>query len=309
MYISAVEIQGLADLPYCLLKDIPSQGMTFLKATPETVALADAVEMWFAAFDEESLVDVLVQWGWAVEEDIEVFGDGLVEELSWFDGTCAKMWVEDREVTITVDVQLDGAVVQDLRRLIPNPEVHVALMSDPRFSATLSLRWTADFQAMALSFSSVSLGPWKVPADKPKWYLALMHLFARRFFRNHNRFSVAETALSSMLSVDAFHRYETFQRACEVWGRIRVASILDREPMLLIDERSIRRWGSDIDSQLRVLAAWHLSGAAIVWSDLLMEEPPVDVQVWGIEPNSPSSIDGATLNLRALDTTLTFPNR
>ncbi len=309
MHISAVEIQGLADLPYCVLKDVPPQGMTFRKSTPETVAFADAIEIWFAAFDEESLVDLLVQWGWAVEEDIEVFGEGLVEEVSWFDGTCARLWAEGRDVSISVDVELDGSLVQEVRRLIPNPEVQVALMSDPRFSATLSIRWTADFQAMALSFSSVSLGPWMVPAEKPTWYLALMHLFARRFFRNHNRFSVAETALSSMLSVDDFYRYERFQRACQDWGSIRVASILDREPMLLIDERPIRRWGSTIDSQLRVLASWYLSGTDIVWSDLLLKEPPADLQTWGIDANSPNSVDGTTLNVRASDETLTFPSR
>ena len=307
MYIQSVEIQGLADLPYCLLKEVPSSGMTFIEATPETTALADALAIWFAAFDEMNLVDLLVQWGWAQEEDIEVFGEGLIEEVSWFDGTCSSMWVEARDVSISLDIVLDNEAVQTLRQLISNPEVQVALMSDPTFSATLSMRWSNDHQVMGLAFTSIRLGQWRMPSEKPVWYLGLMRLFSQRFFRNHNRFMVAECALCTMLSIDGFERYQSFQQACSKWGELRVVSILDREPMLLINDRRIRRWGAEMESTIRVLASWHLVSSDIVWSDRVLSDRPMNKQVWGIESRLTESVDGRTLNARSSDVTLRFP--
>ena len=307
MYIESVEIQGLADLPYCVLTEIPSQGMTFREATPETTALADALAIWFAAFDEMTLVDLLVQWDWAQEEDIEVFGEGLVEEVSWFDGTCSSMWVEDRDASISLDIRLDIETVQTFRQLIANPEVQVALMSEPTFSATLSMRWSNDHQVMGLAFTSIRLGQWRMPSEKPVWYLGMMRLFHQRFFRNHNRFMVGECALSTMLSLDGFERYQSFQQACSKWGELRVVSILDREPMLLINNRRIRRWGAEMESTIRILASWYLVSSDIVWSDRVLTDRPVNKQVWGIESHSTESLDGRTLYARASDVTLRFP--
>ena len=154
MHIRSIEIQGVADLPYCYLTDIPSYGMRFERATPETTALADSIAMWFAAFDEVTLVDLIVQWGWAQEEDIEVFVKERVEEVHWFDGSCAAMWVEERDVSISLEVVLDAGSLQRLRKIISNPEVQLALMTEPTFAATVSLRWSSDHQVMAVGLSS-----------------------------------------------------------------------------------------------------------------------------------------------------------
>ena len=116
MYIRSIEIQGVADLPYCHLTNVPADGMRFQRCTPETTALADSIAMWFAAFDELALVDLIVQWGWAQEEDIEVFVKDRVEEVHWFDGSCAAMWVEDRDVSIALEVVLDAGALQRLRQ-------------------------------------------------------------------------------------------------------------------------------------------------------------------------------------------------
>ena len=53
-----------------------------------------------------------------------------------------------------------------------------------------------------------------------------------------------------------------------------MASVLDREPVLLIDDKPIRRWGDDMETQLRVLASWYLMEADIVWSDRFLENTP-----------------------------------
>lgn len=309
MYISSVEVQGLADLPYCLQQDIPPQGLRFTAATPETTAFADAIALWFAAFDELALVDLVVEFGWAQEEDIEVLGEGLVEELSWFDGTNASMWVEDRSVSISLVLALDTETVQDLRRLIPQPEVQVALMTEATFSATVSLRWSDDYQVVNLALSGIQLGQWRMPAERPAWFFSMTRLFQRRFFRNHNRFSVAEEALSVMLSIDGFERYQQFQSACARWGDIRVVSVLDRAPMLLINNLPLRRWGMQMEQNLRVLASWYLMNAEIVWSDVLLPDPPSEKQVFGVDQKHPKAIDGSRLNIREGDQTLRFPNR
>ena len=308
MNIRSIEIQGVADLPYCCLTDIPHNGMRFQRSTPETTALADSIAMWFAAFDELTLVDLIVQWGWAQEEDIEVFVKERVEEVHWFDGSCAAMWVEDRDVSIALEVVLDSATLQRLRQLIPNPEVQVALMTEPTFAATVSLRWSSDHQVMGIGLSSMQLGHWRMPVDKPHWYGGLLQIFQTRFFRNHNRFAVAESALTTMLSLTGFERYRAFQEACSKWGDLRVASVLDREPVLLIDDKPIRRWGDDMEAQIRVLAAWHLIEADIVWSDRLLSNAPSKKQVWGVDSTDKNAIDARTLNLRDQDTTIHFPS-
>ena len=78
-----------------------------------------------------------------------------------------------------------------------------------------------------------------------------------------------------MLSLTGFERYRAFQEACSEWGDVRVASVLDREPVLLIDDKPIRRWGDDMETQLRVLAAWYLIEADIVWSDRFLVNTPL----------------------------------
>ena len=307
MYIRSIEIQGMTDLPYCRLTEIPSKGMRFEQATPETTALADAIAMWFSAFDEVTLVDLIVQWGWAQEEDIEVFGEERVEEIQWFDGACASMWVEERDVSISLDLVLDAGTLQQMRQLISNPEVQVALMTDPVFVATVSLRWSNDHQVMGIGLSGVQLGQWRMPVEKPHWYAGLLQLLKMRFFRNHNRFAVAEAALSTMLSLNGFERYSAFQDACSEWGKLRVASLLDREPVLLIDDRPIRRWGDDMEANIRVLASWHLIESDIVWSDRLLGNAPSTKQIWGVDSTSEDAVGGRALNLRAQDTTIQFP--
>ena len=309
MFIRAIEIQGVSDLPYCRLTEISSKGMRFQKATPETTALADSIALWFAVFDEVTLVDLVVQWGWAQEEDIEVFGEDRVEEIHWFDGACAAMWVEERDVSISLELVLDAGTLQLLRKLVSNPEVQVALMTEPVFTATVSLRWSNDYQVMGIGLSGMQLGQWRMPVEKPHWYPGLLQLLKSRFFRNYNRFAVAESALSNMLSLTGFDRYRSFQQACSEWGDIRVASLLDREPVLLIDDKPIRRWGDDMEGKIRVLAAWHLIEADIVWSDRLLQNPPAEKQIWGVDSTVEGAVDGRFLNLRAQDTTLHFPNK
>ena len=305
MYVRSIEIQGLADLPYCQLSDIPQSGMRFKEANPETTALADAMAIWFAAFNEEALVDLIVQWGWAREEDIEVFGDERVEEVQWFDGTCASMWVEDRDVSIALEVVLDPASVQYIRQAVSNPEVQVTLMTEPTFSATVSLRWSNDHQVMAIGVSAVQFGHWRMPVEKPHWYATIFRLLSNRFFRNHNRFSVADAGLGAMLSLTGFERYLAFQNACRHLGAVRVASLLDREPVVLINDKIVRRWGDEMEGQLRVLASWHLMEADIIWSDRLLDDAPLSKQIWGIDAES--VLEGRTLNARAQDRTLQFP--
>ena len=112
-----------------------------------------------------------------------------------------------------------------------------------------------------------------------------------------------------MLSLNGYERYREFQNACSAWGDVRVASLLDREPVLLIDDKPIRRWGDDMEAKIRVLASWHLIEADIVWSDRLLDNAPSTKQIWGVDPTVTDTVDGRTLNLRAQDTTIQFPSQ
>ena len=87
-------------------------------------------------------------------------------------------------------------------------------------------------------------------------------------------------------------------------GDLRVATIADGEPVLLLDSKPLRRWGDEVERQIRWLAVCHLFKADIVWSEHLPSES-VNRQIWGIDPTS--TIDGQTLH-SDLDVPIAFPN-
>lgn len=304
MWIQSIDISGLMDLPQCTLDDIPQQGLRFRQATPETTALADAIELWFAAFQEDAIVDWVVGMGWAYEEEVEVFGEHQVEEVLWVDDTLPRVWVEDRDVSIYLKLGLDMQTIQSLRQFIVSPEILVSVMEEKSFSATVTLRFSNDYRVMAVGIQGMQLGSVRIPTERPVWIYKLFEHLSGRFVRDSERVSIAEAALQALLSMDGFERYQAFQDACALLGPVRVVGGRDRTPLLLVDGLPLRRWGTKITTQVRTLAASYLLPSTIVWSDELQNNPPQDKQVWGIDPASDR--DGTTLNALLMSAPLTF---
>ena len=304
MWIQSLDVTGLCDLPQCTLVDVPREGMTFHKASPETTALADAIELWFAAFHQDAIVDWVVGMGWAYEEEVEVFGEQHIEEVLWVDGTLPQLWLEDRDVSIRLTLGLDISTIQDLRTFVSAPDLVVALMDEKTLSATVTLRFTNDYRVMAVGIHALQLGSIRFPSEKPVWIPKLYALLHHRFVRSDDRISISESALQALLSLDGFERYEAFQEACASLGQVRVVGGRDRAPFMLVDNLPLRRWGTSTLNRLRILAAMHLLPADIVWCENLDSSQTDHRQIWGIDPSSEN--DGHRLNDAMMDAPIQF---
>ena len=302
MYIESLDISGLLDLPSCSLNKIPAEGMCFRKSTPATTALSDALALWFAAFDPDDLVNWVVRMGWAHEEDIQIVGEEIVEEVGWMDGQLPQLWVEDRDVSIQCSISLDSNEVSYLRSRLSDPEIQIALMERPVITGTVVIRFSNDFQVMSIERNAFLLGHYSLPIDRNFWKPIIYSFFNQRFVRNHPYLFVSEVALETLLSLSDYELYESFQHAC-TFGKIRVATNADGEPILLLDSKPIQRWGTEIERQIRLLAVCHLIKADIVWSEDL---PKLNIsrQIWGIDKHS--SIDDGVLNVVVVDAPINF---
>jgi len=305
MRIQSIDISGLYDLPQCTLDNIPPEGMTFREATAETTALADAIGLWFAAFDEDAMVDWVINMGWAYEEEIEVFGEPHIEEILWVDGTLPQLWVEERDVSVHLQIGLDPSMIQEMRHFIVEPELLVAVMEGACFSATVTVRFTNDYRVMAVGIQGLQLGSVRLPVEKPVWISKLYEMMRHRFYRDNTRDSIPEMAIQALLSIDGFERYQAFQEACATIGTVRVVGGRDRTPLLLLDNLPLRRLGLATIEYVRVLASWYLTPAQIVWNDVMGANRPSQKQIWGIDGDS--SNEGHRLN--ALSNSAPIPFR
>ena len=304
MWIQSIDISGLYDLPQCTLDDIPPEGMTFREATADTTALADAIGLWFAAFDEDAMVDWVTMMGWAYEEEIEVFGESHIEEILWVDGVLPRLWVEERDVSIHLTLGLNASVIQEMREFILEPDLLVSILEERTFSATVTVRFTNDYRVMAVGIHGTQLGAVRLPVEKPVWTPKLYEVMREQFFRDNTRRSIPEMAIQALLSIDGFERYQAFQEACATIGPIRVIGGRDRTPILLIDDLPMRRFGLPTIEQVRVLASWYLTPAEIIWNDVMVPNRPSQKQIWGIDPASNN--DGHRLNAVSNATPIQF---
>lgn len=304
MWIQSIDISGLYDLPQCTLDNIPAEGMTFRETTAETTALADAIGLWFAAFDDDAMVDWVINMGWAYEEEIEVFGEQHIEEILWVDGSLPRLWVDERDVSVHLKIGLESSMIQEMRGFILEPDVLVSLLEERTLSATVTVRFTNDYRVMAIGIHGLQLGSVRLPVEKPVWVPKLYELMTGRFYRDNIRQSIPEMALQALLSIEGFDRYQSFQDACAMIGSVRVVGGRDRTPILLVDNLPLRRLGLSTLEQVRVLASWYLTPSDIVWNDVIVMNRPSLKQIWGIDATS--SNDGHHLNALSGSTPIQF---
>jgi hypothetical protein len=275
MFVTGVHARGFRDLPDLTLKGL-GRSVDLQGPTPATTALADAIELAFAALSASSLEAMLLRWGvLAIGEQPEVTGQPFPEQASWEDQTAARALVADeheRNLRVDLTVALDPPMFGILRsEAAREPRVVAALGQGASVRIAVGALFTSTFDTMALTIHEVGLGDERFPVrggERPRWMDRLLRAVADRYHRWDPEVDTAGVALEAMTSRDRYAASEAWQAALGPDGpRLRAARGPGGHPILLGDDLPLRRHGRGAVDDAGLAAAVHLSRADIVWAE------------------------------------------
>ena len=275
--------------------------------SPISTRLSMLLSLCFAGNDMEHLAPLLGSWGWlASGETLKFFPEPLNNQSSWSDGSRARLqWAEQNQISLTITLRLSSSWMGWIRSVaMKQPEIIQAMMLQPTIQFRFSLLFDSLFSNVALNYSDFVFGEHAIHlGEKPHWLGALVHRLQGSFCCARDVKTVP-VALSALLSVDSFSRYQDFCQSLSSYGSVRVAEIPQGCPMLLIDEEPLSFYGWNVSEAARQAAALHLSSASIVWIDgPLLIDVPDNVQVWT------TGADGATLGKNERANALRWPKK
>ena len=274
MFITAVEIDGLADCPSLKLSSL-DRVVRLAGPSPASTALGDGVALVFAALSEPHCAALLQHWGLlGPGESAEILADPFPAQASWTDRIAARALVDDperRTITVTVSIELDPLLFRELRaQSVRHPRLITALSSGLTLRLTIGALFATSFDALALSIQSVYIGSESfptLPRERPVWLTDLLRRLGDRFHRHTPRPALAQTALDASTSREHFPRYQAWQAAMTSLGVTRVALGPGDHPTVLVDERPLWRHGHAGRHAAELSASIHLTDADILWAE------------------------------------------
>jgi len=275
MFVTAIEVQGFRDLPRFVATEL-GPVVTVHGPDPGATALADALELFFAAFRADDLQRLLRRWG-AIgpAQEAELTGSPLPEQAVWADPLPAP-WIatEARNLTITLDLALDPVQMSALRGLgAREPRLVSGLTGSPTARVTVGGLLATSHDALALTVQSVYLGGESfpcAPGQRQPWMTSLLCGLAGRFVRHDPADATAAgaTALAAQTSWDRYASWLRWQGALPPeLGHVRAARGPGDRPVLLADDLPIRRHGHRALERAALAADVYLSGADILWAE------------------------------------------
>lgn len=276
MVIDAIDVRGLADLSAFQVTDLERQAH-LQGPDPASIALGDALELFFAALDPRHLRNLLRRWGLTTDDEPpEIIGEPFPDQAHWTSAASGADLVKDtrqRSITVAVTVRLDPILFRDLRaEAAREPRLVTALADGPVITVTVGALFTRSFDAIALSINSAQIGDERFPtltSERPAWLTRLLSAMGSRFhrFTPDNR-TVAAWALQAANSRDAYPAYTAWQAALrDRLGEVRAYRDASDAPALLIGNRPSRRWGARGAHIAALAAAVYLSEADILWAE------------------------------------------
>ncbi|MFT5684159.1 MAG: hypothetical protein ACI8RZ_005100 [Myxococcota bacterium] len=295
MFISGVQIDGLADCPSLILTDL-DRVIRVAGPDPASTALGDGIALVFAALSEPHCVALLQHWDLlGPEESADILSDPFPAQASWTDRIAARALVDDpdrRSITATLSVELDPLLFRELReQSVRHPRLITALSSGLTVRITVGALFATSFDALALSLQSVHIGTESfptLPRERPDWLTRLLRQIGDRFHRHAPREDLAETIMAVATSREHHRRYQAWQAAMSRLGVARVARGPGGAAQILVDERPLRRFGVAGLNTAALAAAIHLNDTDILWAetaDPLLEQSIDDgalEQVWWV---------------------------
>jgi len=167
-----------------------------------------------------------------------------------------------------------------------------ALSQGPELTLTIGALFSTSLDALALSIQSVTIGSEHfstLPTERPTWLTRLLQELGTRFRRHQPDPDLAAVVLAAATSRDRFKDYQSWQAAlAEPLGPARVARGAGGAPVLLIEDRPIRRWGARGLQLASLAASVHLYGADVLWVEsaepLLVPWSDALEQLWQLSP-------------------------
>jgi len=273
MFISAITVSGFADLPSVDLNDLTRQ--VHLKGpTPSTTALGDALELVFACLSAERLVRLLRRWSLLQpDEEPDLLGEPFPAQAAWSDQKTARYLVADasrRNLSVTVTIVLDPPQFGELRDAATRePRLVTAISRGAALTLSVGALFANSFDAIALSLRACQIGDERFPtsaADRPPWLTKLLLGIGERFQRHQPGLSVPELAMEIATSWDHHSRYVSWQASLvDDLGAARVVRAPSGAPVLLVDDKPLRRWGTHGVEHVELAASAWLSGADVLW--------------------------------------------
>lgn len=287
MFVTAIEVQGLRDLPRFVASDL-GPVVTLAGPTPRTTALGDALELFFGALQPSALQRLLRRLGaLGPDEQAEILGAPLPEQATWTD-TLAGRWLPDegRAVTVTLELALDPVQLAALRgQAVREPRLASALSREPLARVTVGGLMATSFDAIAVAVQGVVIGgepfPY-APGQRAPWMTALLSGLAGRFARHthDDPAGAAATVLDAATSWDRFGAYERWRAALSpTVPHPRAARGPGGRPLLLSEDLPLRRQGPAAMRQAALAADVYLSGADLLWVET--DDPWVDSAIEG----------------------------
>jgi len=304
MFISGVQIEGLADCPTLTLTE-QERVVRVAGPDPASTALGDGIALVFAALSEPHCLALLRHWRLlGPGESAEILSEPFPAQASWSDTVAARALVDDldrRSITATLSIELDPLLFRALRaQSVRHPRLITALSGGLTLRITVGALFATSFDALALSLQSVYIGTESfptLPRERPDWLTRLLKQLGARFHRHVPGGDLAETVLAAATSREHHSRYLAWQAAMSRLGAARVARGPGGQAQVLIDERPLWRHGEAGQRTAELAAAIHLNSADILWAetaDPLLEQSVTGgalEQVWWV-----GATDGAVVS-------------
>lgn len=271
MFVTSLRARGFADLADFSATDL-GRVVRVAGPTPQTTALADALQLAFAALSEPALRELLGRWQvCGPDEEPELVVDPFPEQAIWADGRVAGDIVgPDRTLQVDLSLRLDpplyGALRQQAAR---DPRLVAALSSGAELRLSVGAVFTRSLDTLALSIDRVSFGEVGLTdADRARWADRLLRRLGGRLARFDAGMDIGAAALDALTSRDRIDAYRAWSGALGPDGpALRVVAGPGGRPQVLADERPLSRWGRRVRERAALAATVHLRGVDILWAE------------------------------------------
>lgn len=317
MYVSAIEVQGLRDLPRFSASGL-DRVVRVRGPSPAATALGDAVELFFGALSGARLVRFLhrvelLQPG----EEPEVIGEPHPVQASWRDRKAAEVQVVqgERSRTVSLELELDPPLFRRLSdQAAREPRLVSALGAGGSVRISVGALLATSMDAMALTLTEFRVGGERFPtseSERPAWMKGFLAALAHRFHRAEPfDDDLPQRVMESMLSRDGYDDFLSWQRALQAdYGLVRPALGPGGKPALVADDLPLRRYGPAAQARVALAADAWLNGCDLLWVDRATdwieravegEDSPLE-QVFRVCPDGeldPTPTDDGPLPLR-----------
>lgn len=275
MFITAIEVSGLRDLPRLELTGL-ERVVRIQGPSPAATALGDALELFFSAFSAERLVRCLrrvelLQPG----EDPEIIGEPHPVQASWRDRKAAEVQVVqgERSRTITLALDLDPSLFRLLSdQAAREPRLVSALGAGGSVRITVGALLATSMDALSLSITGFTVGGERFPTsegDRPPWMRHFLATLADRFHRAEPPDAALPKRVMEMaLSRGGYDAFCGWQRGmADPYGVVRPSLGPGGQPGLLGDDLPLRRHGPAALTRAALLADAWLNPCDVLWVD------------------------------------------